>query len=413
MVKIFPFRGVRSNPYKAIEIASPPYDVLSVSEAKDIVSVYPNSFLRINKAECDFNQDIDPHDIKVYEKAKNNLYSYINHGLLVQDKSKCFYIYRLTYKGKSQTGLCCLLSIDDYEKGIIKKHEHTRPEKVKDRANHIEYLEAQVGPVFSIFKNNQGIKNSFDKIVVNNPETKFKSEDGVMHELWVVNNLNLIKEIQKRFEKLNYVYIADGHHRSESAAEVRLRKKNVSKKIPNSYNYFLQVLFPDNEVNILAYNRIAKIPPHTNIKKILIKAKSYFNISKNASGAFTPDAPGRFALYCDNAWYKMKIKNGLINRKDAVESIDAEILQKYFIGPFLKIENPKTDNRIDFVGGIRGNSELEKRVNLGEYDVAFSLFSTSVEQLLSVANEDKVMPPKSTWFEPKLRSGMIVNMLNN
>ena len=412
MVKVFPFRGLRPVSEKAAEIASPPYDVLNVQEAKEIVKSHPDSFLRINKAECEYDDGIDPHSEAVYKKAKENLLLFIKNGLMIQDEQPCFYIYRLTINNQCQTGLCCVMSIEDYNNGIIKKHEYTRPDKVEDRANHIEYLEAQVGPVFSIFRNNSEILDLFEQLTQMNPETSFTSDDGVTHDFWVIKDQSIIKVIQKRFNTLSCTYIADGHHRSESAAEVIRRKKNNG-KLPEPYNYFLHVLFPDDEVNILPYNRIARKPEDLSVQEVLNRAESNFNLAINKEGAFSPEIFHTYGVYTEGNWYRMVLKNDQLNEDDPVKGIDAEILQQYFIGAILNIMDPKTDERIQFVGGIRGNTELENRVDSGEYDIAFSLYPTTVSQLLNVADAQKVMPPKSTWFEPKLRSGMVVHLLTN
>ena len=412
MVKVFPFRGLRPIPEKAVEIASPPYDVLNAQEAKEIINNHPNSFLRVNKAECEFDDRIDPHSETVYQKAKENLLLFIENGLMIQDEQPCLYIYRLTINNECQTGLCCVMSVEDYENGLIKKHEYTRPDKVEDRANHIEYLEAQVGPVFSIFRNNSDISILFEQLTQMNPETSFTSDDGVTHDLWVIKNQSMIKIIQKRFNTLSCTYIADGHHRSESAAEVVRRKKNNA-KLSEPYNYFLHVLFPDDEVNILPYNRIAKKPEDLSVQEVLYRAEPNFNLTINKEGAFSPETFHTYGVYAEGNWYRMVLLNGQLKEDDPVKEIDAEILQQYFIEPILNIKDPKTDKRIQFVGGIRGNTELENRVDSGEFDMAFSLYPTTVNQLLNVADAQKVMPPKSTWFEPKLRSGMVVHLLTN
>jgi uncharacterized protein (DUF1015 family) len=397
---------------KAAEIASPPYDVLNAQEAKTIVKEYPNSFLRINKAECEYDDGTDPHSETVYKKAKENLFLFIKNGLMIQDEQPCFYIYRLTINNQCQTGLCCVMSIEDYNNGIIKKHEYTRPDKVEDRANHIEYLEAQVGPVFSIFRNNSDISDLFEQLTQMSPETSFTSDDGVTHDFWVIKDQSIIKVIQKRFNTLSCTYIADGHHRSESAAEV-VRRKNNTEKLPEPYNYFLHVLFPDDEVNILPYNRIARKPEDLSVQEVLDRAEFNFNLAINKEGAFSPEAFHTYGVYIGGNWYRMTLINNQLNEDDPVKGIDAEILQQYFIGTILNIKDPKTDERIQFVGGIRGNTELENRVDSGEFDIAFSLYPTTVSQLLNVADAQKVMPPKSTWFEPKLRSGMVVHLLTN
>jgi uncharacterized protein (DUF1015 family) len=413
MVKVFPFKGLRPKPDRAKDIASPPYDVLNSQEARDIIQKKPNSFLRVNKPECDFDDSIDPHSQIIYEKAKINLNSFIKKGLMIQDTTPCFYVYRLSIGNTSQTGLCCVMSIEDYDDGLIKKHEHTRPDKVKDRTKHIEILEAQVGPVFSIFRNRTNVTKLFKNLTIEKPETSFTTEDDVTHQFWVIDNSNLIREIQSQFKTIDHCYIADGHHRSESAAEVfrQINTKGKESSYPNAYQYFLQVLFPHDEVNILPYNRVAKIPNDLSLKQLLHNAESKFKISLNTNGYFSPDSPHVFGVYAGGNWYRMELLKQTWSSNDPVGEIDAEILQKNFIDPLLGIQDPKTDDRIQFVGGIRGHKALEKQVDSGDFDIAFSIFATTIDQLMNVADLQKVMPPKSTWFEPKLRSGMVVHLL--
>ncbi len=410
-----PFKGLRPQLEFVKEIASPPYDVLNAKEARDIVKNNPNSFLRVNKAELEFDDDVDQYSVEVYQKGKDNLQRLIDEKLMVRDESSCFYIYRITMKGNSQTGLVALTSVNEYDKGLIKKHEHTRPEKVNDRANHIEYLGAQVGPVFSTFRSSRDIHQVFEKITAFTAPIDFVADDGVRHELWIVNSDFLINEIVEAFEKLPHMYIADGHHRSQAASEVSRRAKTNSccscGGVNEKYDYFLNVIFPDEELNILPYNRVVKDLNGLSLKQILEKAEEKFDIiSHNRS--INPKKLHTFGLYAEGKWYHLKAKDGTFDPEDPTGSIDAAILGANFIDPVLDISDPKTDKRINFVGGIRGTQELVKLVDSGEYKIAFSLFPTSIDQLLNVADAGEVMPPKSTWFEPKLRSGMVVNLLN-
>lgn len=408
-----PFRGLRPKPEYAKAVASPPYDVLSAKEAREIVRKNPNSFLRVNKAELEFDDNVDQYSQEVYQKGKDNLQRLINLGLLEREEKPCFYLYRITMNEKSQTGLVALTSVEEYDQGLIKKHEHTRPEKVNDRANHIEFLGAQVGPVFSTFRYNKEIDNIIKKLTLVEPFIDFIADDDVAHKLWVINNDSDIESIVKAFGKLPYAYIADGHHRSQSASEVcsRAKGKNPNHTGDEKYNYFLNVLFPDAELNILAYNRVVNDLNGLTLDEILEKAADKFEITPQDK-EIAPSELHTFGIYCEGNWYLLKSKKGTFDPNDPTGSIDAAILGKNFIEPILGISDPKTDKRIDFVGGIRGTKELVKLVDSKDYKMAFSLFPTSIKQLLDVADAGKVMPPKSTWFEPKLRSGLVVNILD-
>ncbi|MBD3170294.1 MAG: DUF1015 family protein [candidate division Zixibacteria bacterium] len=413
MAIVRPFKGLRPKPEHAKEIASPPYDVLNAREAREMTSNNPNSFLRVNKAELEFDDSVDPYSEEVYQRGKDNLNRLADEGLMHRDKSPCFYIYRLTMGGKSQTGLAALTSVDEYDRGLIKKHEHTRPEKVNDRANHISFLEAQVGPVFTTFRQVPEVKAVFEKITAASPEIDFVADDGVRHEFWVVDDEEMKKAIVDAFAKVPALYIADGHHRSQSASEVarRRREANPDHTGDEIYNYFLNVIFPDEELRILPYNRVVKDTGGMSVDELIEKASDKFETVPH-DGAVNPEKPHEFGMYCGGKWYLMKSKEGSFDPEDPTNSIDAAILGNNFISPILGIDDPKTDKRIDFVGGIRGTRELEKLVDSGEYKLAFSLHATTIEQLLKVADAGQVMPPKSTWFEPKLRSGMVVNLLN-
>lgn len=414
MAIVRPFRGLRPVPDKAAQVASPPYDVLSTSEAREMAKTNPISFLRVNKAELEFDEGIDQYSEEVYKRGKANLMRLYNDGIMVRDEKPSLYLYRITMNNKSQTGLVTLTSVDEYDQGKIKRHEHTRPEKVEDRANHIAYLEAQVGPVFTTYKFNQQVDDIFKKVTVNPPMTDFVADDGIRHELWVVDDPGTIDAIVKAFAAIPELYIADGHHRSASASEIcrRYREKNPGYTGQEPFNYFLNVLFPDRELNILPYNRVIKEMKGMTIEQILEKASEKFEIS-DSSGEVNPLEPHLFGLYCGRKWYLLKARKGSFDSSSPTSSIDAAILGDNFISPILGIDNPKTDKRIDFVGGIRGNRELVKLVDSGEYKMAFSLFATTIQQLIKVADAGEVMPPKSTWFEPKLRSGMVVNLLSD
>lgn len=408
-----PFRGLRPKPEYVKEIASPPYDVLNTQEARKLVEKNPNSFLRVNKAELEFDDNVNSYSEEVYQRGKDNLQRLSGLGLMIRDKKPCFYLYQITMDGKSQTGLVALTSVAEYDNGLIKKHEHTRPEKVDDRANHIEFLGAQVGPVFSTFRHENDIDVVFKKLMEVTPLFDFIADDGVGHKLWVIEKEADIKNIQNAFKKLPHLYIADGHHRSQSASEVckRAMENNPEHTGNENYNYFLNVMFPDQELNILPYNRVISDLNDLSWASIIEMASEKFDVSPQNS-EITPTEIHTFGIYCEGEWYLLKAKDGTFDPNDPTGSIDAAILGKNFIDPILGISNPKLDKRINFVGGIRGTKELEKLVDSGEYKIAFSLFPTSIKQLLDVADAGDVMPPKSTWFEPKLRSGMVVNILD-
>ncbi len=403
---------MRPKPEVAKEVASPPYDVLSAAEAREIVQKNPNSFLRVNKAELEFDDTVNPYSEVVYQRGKENLQRLESLGLMTRDPEPCFYLYRLTMGDICQTGLVALASVEEYDRGIIKKHENTRPEKVTDRANHITYLNAQVGPVFLTYRNEPTTETLFKSITTQTPETDFTADGGVRHEFWVIRNTNTIEAIQAAFAEISNLYIADGHHRSQSASEIRRRRmeENPHHDGNESYNFFLNVIFPDSELKILPYNRVVHDLNGLSVNQLLDRAREKFEVEP-ANAEVEPATAHSFGLYVEGHWYKLTSKSGSFDPANPTGSIDAAILQTNFIDPILGIRDPKTDSRIDFVGGIRGTSELVRQVDSGEYTLAFSLFPTTVEQLLQVADAGEVMPPKSTWFEPKLRSGMAVNLL--
>ncbi len=411
---IRPFRGLRPRPEYAAQVAAPPYDVLSSEEARELVTNNPHSFLRVNKPEVDFEPGVSLYSEEVYRRGKENLTQLIESGIMCHDVREAFYLYRLTMNDKSQTGLVALTSVDEYNEGKIKKHEHTRPEKVNDRANHIMYVQAQVGPVFSIFRAKGEIRRLFDKIAADPPEYDFVSDDKVRHQLWVVDDVDEIKDLMQAFASLEALYIADGHHRSAAAAEVarRMKEQNPQHTGEEPYNYFLNVIFPDDELRILPYNRVVKDLNGLTCEQMLEKAAEKFSVTPRAE-AVVPDQPYHFGVYCEKKWYELVAKEGTFDATHPAESIDSAVLSRNFLTPILGIEDIRTDQRIDFVGGIRGVEELMKLVDSNTYKVAFSLYPATVAQLLAVADAGEVMPPKSTWFEPKLRSGMVVNLLED
>lgn len=414
MAIIKPFPGLRPRPELAARVAAPPYDVLSAKEARVLADGNPYSFLRVNKAELEFPDTVNPYSDEVYQRAADNLKKLEQQGTLVTDPTPCLYLYRLTMRGRPQTGLVALTSVEEYDRGIIKRHEHTRPEKVTDRANHIIRTSAQVGPVFTAFHQQPAISRLFDRVMQAPPTIDFVADDQIRHELWPIADARLIAEFVAAFAALPYLYIADGHHRSEAASQVALhfRERNPHHRGDEPHNYFLNVLFADTELQILPYNRVVRDMNGLTPTDLLGKLGTTFDISP--SGAMvTPDQPRQFGLYCDRRWYRLAARPGTFETAHPTRSLDSAILSELVLGPILGITNLRTDHRIDFVGGIRGTGELARLVDSGEYQLAFSLYPTTIHQLMTVADAGDVMPPKSTWFEPKLRDGMVVYRLPN
>ncbi|HVW60485.1 MAG TPA: DUF1015 family protein [Puia sp.] len=409
MASISPFRALRPVQQSAAQVASRPYDVLNSTEARQEAEGNPHSFLHITKSEIDLPENTDTHSMQVYEKAKTNLQEFIRKGVLLQEEKPLYYIYRLVMNGRSQTGLVCVSSVDDYEKDIIKKHEFTRPEKEADRIHHMKTIRAQTGNVFLAYKNVEAI----DRLVedwksAHAPLYDFTAEDGIKHTIWAVDDDASIRAITQSFaEKVPFTYIADGHHRAASAAKVR---KELGVAAGNSADYFLTTLFPSAELRILDYNRLARDLNGASAEEFLNSLQKDFLIGK-VDKAFAPARLHEFGMYLDGSWYQLVAKEGTYVDSDPIGVLDVTILQKNVLDKLLAIKDPRTDKRIDFVGGIRGLGELEKRVDSGEWRVAFSLYPVSIEQLFAIADSGNVMPPKSTWFEPKLRDGLLTNLI--
>ena len=413
MAKIKPFRGVRPTPEKIREIASPPYDVMNSAEARVMVQKNPNSFLHVVKPEVDLPEDTNPYDEKVYNKGKENLYRMIDQKLLIQDEKECYYLYQQIMGDHKQLGLVVGSSIEDYENNIIKKHEHTRAVKEADRIKHVDTLNANTGPVFLTYPAINKIDNYFAELIKMDPEYDFTSEDGIQHTFWKIDSDKDIAKISDMFAEIKYLYVADGHHRSASGTLVGQRRREANKNHTGNeeYNYFLSVIFPHNQLYIMDYNRVVKDLNGLTIEEFMNKVSEKFEIDEIGQDEYKPKRLHNYGMYIDNKWYSLTAKNDSYPANDPVKSLDVAILQDNLLHPILAIGNPRKDERIDFVGGIRGLSELSKRVDAGEA-VAFSMFPTSIEELMNIADADKVMPPKSTWFEPKLRSGVITHLLD-
>ncbi|MCB0282354.1 MAG: DUF1015 domain-containing protein [Calditrichae bacterium] len=411
---IKPFKGLRPLSEKAAKVASPPYDVLNSQEARKMAEGNPLSFLHINKPEIDLDPGIDVYSEDVYNKGAENLQKFIKDGILQQDEKECFYIYRQIMGEHQQYGLVALASVDEYDSDKIKKHEFTRPEKEDDRVQHMDHLNAQVGPVFLTYKAHPSMDKIVERISKQKPEIDFIAIDEIQHTVWVINEDEDIRRIIKVFESFDCLYVADGHHRSAAASRIcKMRKDKNSNHTGNeSYNYFLNVIFPDNQMYIMDYNRVVKDLNGLNSKEFLGKIAENFEIKKLGPAGFKPMEKNSIVMYLDKQWYLLLANEGSFNHKDPVASLDVSILQDNLLAPVLGIGDPRKDKRIDFVGGIRGLEGLQDRVDSGEMAVAFALFPTSIEDLMKIADAGKVMPPKSTWFEPKLRSGLFVHLLD-
>jgi len=413
MTLIRPFAGLRPTPEHAKDVVAPPYDVLNTEEARARANGRPYSFLHISKPEIDLAAGTDPFSAEVYAKGAENLQQQLAQGILRQDSQACYYLYRLIMGNHTQTGLVAVASVPDYDSNRIRKHEFTRPDKEDDRVRQIDALNAQTGPVFLTYRHNDRVDEMVEKVCSGTPEYDLTADDGVQHTLWVISDPRLIDELTQVFDAMDCLYIADGHHRSAAASRVAAMRagKNPSHSGDESYNYFLTVIFPDNQMKILDYNRVIRDLNGLDKTAFLQAVEGSFAIEQH-SAAVKPAGAGEFGMYLDGQWYKLNIKDELIPKDDPVKRLDVSLLQDNLIERVLGIADPRRDKRIDFVGGIRGLQELEKRVDSGEMAVAFSLFATGLEDLMSVADANEVMPPKSTWFEPKLADGLVSHVLD-
>ncbi len=412
MAFIKPFRALRPGKELAERVAALPYDVMSTEEAVQMAAGNPYSFLHISRPEIDLPAGVDIHSEPVYAQGRTNLARFMAEGILTQDERECYYVYRQKMGGITQTGLVVCAGVDDYQGGAIKKHELTRADKEEDRVKHIDYLDANDEPVFYTYKNDSTITALIAEVTCGAPVYDFTTDDGVSHTLWLIAEQERIKQLTSRFAAIPTLYVADGHHRSAAASRVRdLRKaQNPAHAGNEEYNYFLTVIFPDNEMNIMPYNRAVKDLNGQSIAEFMARVGERFEISP-LSAPLNPGRRHQFGMYLAGKWYELLAKEGSFLADDAVAGLDVSILQDNLLSPVLGVRNPRTDQRIHFVGGIRGLDELERMVNSGEYEVAFSLYPTSIKELMELADADKIMPPKSTWFEPKLRSGLFVHLL--
>ncbi len=436
MADIRPFRAYRPAPGLEREIAALPYDVYSREEAAEVVKKNPKSFLGIDRAECWFSPDADMYGPQVYEKARELLWQEIGEGWFVREDEPRYYVYQQEMKGRKQTGITACASIDDYLNDVIKKHENTRADKEADRIRHVDVCDAQTGPIFLAYRSHGGLREIMERTMEEKPLYDFVSEDGVGHRVWIIRREET-ERVRAFFGELGAVYIADGHHRCASAVKVGLKRREEHPGYTGEeeFNYFLAVLFPEDELAILDYNRVVMDLNGLTKEEFLAQVEENFLVKEADKVPYKPEKKGEFGMYLDGTWYVLTAKEAICSR-DAVDGLDVSILQNYLLGPILGIQDPKTDKRIDFVGGIRGLKELERRVGglqraqaavvapgAGEVSgvsrisdgmkVAFSLYPTSIQELFAVADVGRLMPPKSTWFEPKLRSGLFLHSLRD
>ena len=416
MAELKPFRAIRPAQGLEDKIAALPYDVYSSAEAREVLKEEPMSFLRIDRAETQLPEGVDIYSSRVYQKAHDLLWDMVKQKAFIREEEPCYYIYELVSQGRVQDGFVACASIDDYVNGVIKKHENTRAEKEEDRIRHISACEAQTGPIFLAYRQRDSIRKLVDRVREEEPVYDFQTSDGVTHRVWIISDKKMISSITQAFDQMDHIYIADGHHRAASAVKVGLRKREEYPQYTGkeAFNYFLCVLFPDSQLKILDYNRVVRDLNGWSEEEFLKLLETRFEIEKSRQ-AVSPEEKGCFGMYLGDCWYRLRFKGAddLLSGKDAaVKALDVSILQDYVLNPILGIQDPKTDRRIDFIGGIRGLSELERRVKSG-WEVAFSMYPTSMQELFAIADQGLLMPPKSTWFEPKLRSGLFIHALQD
>ena len=412
MSRIEPFRAFRPGPDFVEKVASPPYDVLSSEEARTLTQKNPFSFLHIVKPEIDLPEGTDPYGPEVYARGAANLRRLIDEGVLVREGRPAFYLYRQRMGDHVQTGVVAGASVDEYEDGRIKKHENTRRVKEDDRTRHIEATNANTGPVFLTYRAQKPVDDLVETLTSVSPAYDFVTPDGIGHTLWVVDDPEQVRALSTAFQSIPAMYIADGHHRSAAAVRVReaRRRANPDHTGNEPYNFFLAVIFPHDQLQIMDYNRVVKDLNGLDVSAFLERIRSSFEVEPANEGR--PSRPREVGMFLSGRWYRLRALPGTFPADDPVRRLDVAIVQDNLLSPVLGIGDPRTDERIDFVGGIRGIGELERRIASGQWKVAFAMYPTSIEQLFAVADAGKVMPPKSTWFEPKLRSGLIVRPLD-
>ena len=411
MAKVNPFRAVRPREDLADRIAALPYDVYSRQEAYEKVQGDPYTFLRIDRPETQFPQDYDMYASEVYDKARDMLNDMLRDGLLIEEDREAYYVYELVMNGRSQVGIGACASVEDYENQVIKKHENTRADKEADRIRHVDVCSAQTGPIFLAYRRREGIERQVRKVMSSCPVYDFTAEDGIIHRLWVIDDIGDVELIRREFEQVESIYIADGHHRCASAVRVSQMRRQSHPEYTGKeqFNYFLSVLFPDDQLMIMDYNRVVKTLNGYTVEAFLDRIRQDFDVEAVGKEPYKPKCKGEIGMYLHDTWYRMKIRDERYFG-DAVANLDVAVLQRDLLEPVLGILDPKVDDRIDFVGGIRGLKELERRVHK-DSKVAFAMYPTDIHELFAVSDAGKLMPPKSTWFEPKLRSGLLIHRI--
>lgn len=409
MAIVKPFRAIRPNTDLVHKVAALPYDVYNRAEAREAALAEPFSFLNIDRPETQFPEEYDMYATEVYEKAASMLKEQRGKGIYVQEEAPCFYLYELTMDGRSQTGLVACASIDDYLNQVIKKHENTREEKEQDRIRHVDTCSTQTGPIFLAYRRNEAVEAIVAAEKAKTPVYDFISEDGIGHRVWIISEASAVDGIAGAFQNIQQIYIADGHHRAASAVKVGIKRREAAGTYTGEeeFNYFLSVLFPENELKILPYYRVVKDLNGYTVEKFLAKISEGFDVTVSETPV-GPENKGEFGMFLENQWYRLVAKPELMQSSDPVKALDVSILQDNLLEPVLGIADPRIDKRIDFVGGIRGLSELERRTKT-DMTVAFSTCPTSILELFAVSDAGLLMPPKSTWFEPKLRSGIFLH----
>jgi len=404
MATIKPFAALRPQPKLADQICELPYDVMSSEEAREMAEGNPLSFLHVSKPEIDFPPGTDVHSDEVYAKGAENFKKLIADGALKQDEMPCFYLYRQIMDQHTQVGLVAAASCEEYLKNIVKKHEFTRPDKENDRVRHIEALNSQTGPVFLTYRADSKLDDMFATVTAGQPDVDLKAPDGVRHTAWTISDSSMIKQVEQAFGRIPFLYIADGHHRSAAAGRVFESREGAGES-----GRFLTVIFPHDQMQILAYNRALKSLNGRSPQQLLAELEKIFMITDGTSDA--PAAKHTLGLFLDGKWHRLAFREALTRSSDPIKQLDVSLLQDQVLAPLFGIEDPRTSTEISFVGGIRGTGELEKMVNSGEFACAFSMFPTGIDELMAIADQDGIMPPKSTWFEPKLRDAMFCHMI--
>jgi len=414
MATLKPFKGIRPKKELVKNIACRPYDVLNEQEARVETKGDPNSFYHVIKPEIDFPDDFDHYAPEIYKKGKDNFERMFREGIFKQDDKDYYYIYAQTMNGRKQYGIVGCASVDDYMNDVIRKHELTRPDKEEDRKNHVRVSNLNYEPVFFAYPHVKTLDELVNRICTNAPEYDFVTDDGIGHTFWVVKDAKDVDTITQEFSKIKYTYVADGHHRTAAAALVgkEKREKNPNHTGKEEYNFFLAVHFPDNQLQIMDYNRVIRDLNGHSPAQLIEKLKENFTVEEKGTGVYKPTHLHNFSMYLDGKWYSLTAKPGTYNDKDPIGVLDVTILSERVLAPLFNITDLRKDKRIDFVGGLRGLGELKKRVDSGEMKVAFALYAVTMKQLIDIADSGKIMPPKTTWFEPKLRSGLVLHSLD-